>query len=132
MSSETAALISSEKTPLISAPEAIEGSALPKNHGSVEQPEPVITSPLFNPAHGNSSPSDLGSHPQLITCPHCGRHIKTTVKYRANIDNTWISLLFLLFCWPCMCLPFFCQSLKVANHYCSNCNKFLGRYKLSQ
>ncbi len=32
-------------------------------------------------------------------------------------------------CWPFCLIPFCCGSLNVTEHYCSNCDKLLGKYK---
>uniref|UniRef100_A0A914H6Y0 LITAF domain-containing protein n=1 Tax=Globodera rostochiensis TaxID=31243 RepID=A0A914H6Y0_GLORO len=65
----------------------------------------------------------LGKYPQPIDCPHC--HKKTTTFVRPVCGLlAWLLCIFLAI-W-CVCC---CDSFKDMEHYCSQCNGFVGKYK---
>jgi len=72
-----------------------------------------------------------GPRPMNVTCPHCHQQIVTKVKCSAGL-LTW--LLFggclVVGCWlGCCLIPFCMDDCQDVEHYCSNCNSFLGNYK---
>jgi len=75
-------------------------------------------------------PTQLSDGPVDLTCVHCQHHVTTRVKSGPSI-MTWAlcTCLCLFLCLPCACLPFCSNRLKVTEHYCSNCNRLLGKYK---
>lgn len=129
MASESAGLISSEKTPLISTPEGEGKGAIPKSHGSIEQPQPAASIPPIIVTNTSTPLVIFGPKAQLVTCPNCKSQVRTNVKYRANVETHWMALLLLILCCPCICLPYCCNSCKVAHHYCPKCRQYLGRYR---
>ncbi|CAB3256668.1 unnamed protein product [Arctia plantaginis] len=75
-------------------------------------------------------------------CPTCKSHlvqslkrlqyelIVTKVERKATTKTHVIALLLCLFlCWPCVCVPYCVNSCQNADHYCPNCNSYLGTYQ---
>lgn len=75
-------------------------------------------------------PTQLSDGPVDLTCVHCQHHVTTRVKTGPSC-LTWslCTCLCLFVCWPFCLIPFCCGSLNVTEHYCSNCDKLLGKYK---
>ncbi|CAD7076767.1 unnamed protein product [Hermetia illucens] len=83
------------------------------------QPSVVIQTPLV-----------VGPDPVRCICPSCGAHILTKMKYEPNTRTHVVALILCLFiCWPCVCLPYCMDSCQNANHYCPNCDAFIGTYQ---
>ncbi|CAB3258131.1 unnamed protein product [Arctia plantaginis] len=56
--------------------------------------------------------------------------IVTKVERKATTKTHVIALLLCLFlCWPCVCVPYCVNSCQNADHYCPNCNSYLGTYQ---
>ncbi|XP_023305622.2 lipopolysaccharide-induced tumor necrosis factor-alpha factor homolog [Lucilia cuprina] len=71
----------------------------------------------------------IGNGPTHIQCPSCHAEILTTVKHTANSrTHCWALVLCLFICWPCVCVPYCMDSCQSANHYCPNCNAYIGTY----
>ncbi|XP_055591753.1 lipopolysaccharide-induced tumor necrosis factor-alpha factor homolog [Uranotaenia lowii] len=72
----------------------------------------------------------VGPDPTTITCPSCRATVVTRVDY-ASTTKTHLcaGLLFLFICWPCVCVPYCTKWCRDANHYCPNCNAFIGSHK---
>ncbi|XP_039955532.1 lipopolysaccharide-induced tumor necrosis factor-alpha factor homolog [Bactrocera tryoni] len=69
-------------------------------------------------------------HSTPMTCPSCGATICTTVEYRPSVKTHIIGLLLcLMCCWPCVCVPYCMKSCQSANHYCPNCDVYIGSYR---
>ncbi|CAO1323454.1 unnamed protein product [Diamesa serratosioi] len=72
----------------------------------------------------------VGPDSTRTTCPSCHATIATRVEHEASSKTHIIAgLLCLFICWPCVCLPYCMDSCRNTNHYCPNCNAFLGTYK---
>ncbi|XP_055378350.1 lipopolysaccharide-induced tumor necrosis factor-alpha factor homolog [Condylostylus longicornis] len=73
--------------------------------------------------------SAVGPNPSRVRCPSCHAEITTNVKHEATTKTHIMALLLCLFlCWPCVCVPYCMDSCQNANHYCPNCNAFIGAY----
>ncbi|XP_017487798.1 PREDICTED: lipopolysaccharide-induced tumor necrosis factor-alpha factor homolog [Rhagoletis zephyria] len=71
----------------------------------------------------------VSNEPTRIVCPSCHAQVLTTVKHQATTrTHCWALVLCILFCWPCVCVPYCMKSCQNANHYCPNCNAFIGTY----
>ncbi|TMW45970.1 hypothetical protein DOY81_008949 [Sarcophaga bullata] len=71
----------------------------------------------------------IGNEPTRVTCPSCHAEILTTVKHTANSrTHCWALVLCLFICWPCVCIPYCMDSCQSANHYCPNCNAYIGTF----
>ncbi|KAI5641927.1 LITAF-like zinc ribbon domain-containing protein [Phthorimaea operculella] len=72
----------------------------------------------------------VGPSPTSLVCPSCRATIRTRVESKATTKTHVIALLLCLFlCWPCVCVPYCMDSCQNADHYCPNCNSFLGTYQ---
>ncbi|XP_055917050.1 lipopolysaccharide-induced tumor necrosis factor-alpha factor homolog [Eupeodes corollae] len=71
----------------------------------------------------------LGPHPCLVSCPSCYQKKMTIVRPEAATKtHLFAAVLCLVGLCCCVCVPYFVDSCKNANHYCSNCGAFLGTY----
>ncbi|XP_018336797.1 lipopolysaccharide-induced tumor necrosis factor-alpha factor homolog [Agrilus planipennis] len=74
-------------------------------------------------------PGPFGPGSKVMVCPYCHSQISTKVVTEATTKTHLFALLLCLFvCWPCVCLPYCMDSCQNQNHYCPNCNAFLGAY----
>ncbi|XP_055917056.1 lipopolysaccharide-induced tumor necrosis factor-alpha factor homolog isoform X4 [Eupeodes corollae] len=72
----------------------------------------------------------VGPTPCRMVCPSCRADILTDLKRESTTKTHLMAvLMFVLFCWPCVCLPYCMDSCQNANHYCPNCNAFIGTYQ---
>ncbi|XP_049306923.1 lipopolysaccharide-induced tumor necrosis factor-alpha factor isoform X2 [Bactrocera dorsalis] len=79
------------------------------------------TSPAFVP---------VSNEPTRITCPSCHAQVLTKVEHQATTrTHCWALILCILFCWPCVCAPYCMKSCQSANHYCPNCDAYIGSYQ---
>ncbi|KAL3081367.1 hypothetical protein niasHT_039844 [Heterodera trifolii] len=71
----------------------------------------------------------LGPHEMQLECSNCRQSVRTRVVRRPGL-LTWIicGALALVGCWPCCVLPFCAQSCQDVEHFCANCNAFVGKY----
>ncbi|XP_026313825.1 lipopolysaccharide-induced tumor necrosis factor-alpha factor homolog [Hyposmocoma kahamanoa] len=71
----------------------------------------------------------VGPKPSRITCRSCGADAVTRVEYKASTKTHLIALFLCLFgCWCCVCIPYCTDSCRNADHYCPNCNAFIGAH----
>ncbi|XP_059060148.1 lipopolysaccharide-induced tumor necrosis factor-alpha factor homolog [Achroia grisella] len=71
----------------------------------------------------------VGPQPAQLVCPSCSATIVTKVTHKATTKTHIIALVLCLFlCWPCVCIPYCTNTCRNANHYCPNCNSYLGTY----
>ncbi|CAK5090576.1 unnamed protein product [Meloidogyne enterolobii] len=78
----------------------------------------------------------FGPKPQLVYCPTCNQNTTTKLKYvQLKCLEVVMYILFVvimvisLFVFMSICVPFlFCDNCKNAEHYCSVCNTFVGKY----
>ncbi|KAF9809929.1 hypothetical protein SFRURICE_002159 [Spodoptera frugiperda] len=70
----------------------------------------------------------MGPKPCTLTCPSCNAEITTRVQYMSSTKTHLFALGLCLLFWPCACLPYCIDSCQNADHYCPNCNAFLGSY----
>ncbi|XP_036220774.2 lipopolysaccharide-induced tumor necrosis factor-alpha factor isoform X1 [Bactrocera oleae] len=71
----------------------------------------------------------VGPSAQELTCPRCLQRVRTLVVYEPTHGRLCMSICALLcICWPCVCVPYCMDSCQNANHYCPNCNAFIGTY----
>ncbi|XP_067632211.1 lipopolysaccharide-induced tumor necrosis factor-alpha factor homolog [Eurosta solidaginis] len=77
-----------------------------------------------------SVPVKLGPNPCAVTCPVCGACKTTRMVFTPSTRTHVCAGLLCLAGWCCCaCLvPYFMDSCRTGNHYCSQCNTFLGVY----
>nr|ALG36745.1 lipopolysaccharide-induced tumor necrosis factor-alpha factor 1 [Brachionus koreanus] len=83
----------------------------------------VIVQPVLNQA------LFLGKNPSHVVCPQCKAQVVTRVNYKTG-GGTWLICLglCLIGCTlGCQFIPFCVDSCKDSEHYCPNCNTYLGR-----
>ncbi|XP_011553630.3 uncharacterized protein LOC105385022 [Plutella xylostella] len=70
-----------------------------------------------------------GFTPQLVICPDCGYTGMTVIKAKITLCTHLSAMILCLFCcWLCVPLPYFLRSCKEVEHYCFQCNNYLGIY----
>ncbi|XP_055858723.1 lipopolysaccharide-induced tumor necrosis factor-alpha factor homolog [Episyrphus balteatus] len=86
-----------------------------------QQQPPIILVQTLHP---------LGPRPCVLVCPSCHQQQKTKVRNESSIKTHIFAgiLCFLGFCC-CACLPYCMDTCRNTNHYCSNCNAYIGMYK---
>ncbi|XP_068628114.1 lipopolysaccharide-induced tumor necrosis factor-alpha factor homolog isoform X2 [Battus philenor] len=73
--------------------------------------------------------SPMGTTPAVYMCKSCNNQIITRVERRPSIrTHLFAMLLCVIGCWPCVCLPYCVDSCNNADHYCTNCNSYIGSY----
>ncbi|KAJ2946452.1 hypothetical protein O0L34_g12495 [Tuta absoluta] len=70
----------------------------------------------------------LGPENTVTTCPFCHASIKTAVKYTTTTRTHIAAILYGLMCC-CCCIGYCSDSAKNSDHYCPNCQRFLGTYE---
>ncbi len=70
--------------------------------------------------------------PLVLNCPHCGFSGPTRVVLNMGIVF-WVTFAVLLFFTACFALFLFCccEYLKDADHYCTQCNRIIGKNRAS-
>ncbi|KAG8228656.1 hypothetical protein J437_LFUL008307 [Ladona fulva] len=72
----------------------------------------------------------LGPQPVTLTCPSCGARITSRINYETSTRTHGMCMAMCAFgLWLCCFLPYLMDSCKNANHYCPNCNAYLGQYQ---
>nr|CAD2160601.1 unnamed protein product [Meloidogyne enterolobii] len=92
-----------------------------------QQPAPTTTYVYVN--DGQRPP--FGPQPQNAYCPTCQQQVLSKVKHSAGL-LTWLVFggCLIFGCWlGCCLLPFCMDDCQDCEHFCSNCNTFLGQYK---
>lgn len=83
-----------------------------------EQPPTVIMTP------------QVGPDPQMLTCPSCRQTTVSKMDYESSTrTHVMAGLCFLFGCWLCCWMPYCMDSCRNGNHYCTNCNAYLGTYR---
>ncbi|CAH2063512.1 unnamed protein product, partial [Iphiclides podalirius] len=77
----------------------------------------------------NMNIAPVGPEPSSLVCPSCHATIVSRVERKATTRTHLIALgLCVFLCWCCVCLPYCMNSCQNADHYCPNCNAYLGTY----
>ncbi|XP_023172791.2 lipopolysaccharide-induced tumor necrosis factor-alpha factor homolog [Drosophila hydei] len=77
----------------------------------------------------HQAPPAVGPDPCYISCPHCQVLKLTRVEYSPSVrTHCMAALLCIVGLWCFACLPYCATSCMNANHFCGNCNKFVGVY----
>ncbi|XP_013138563.1 PREDICTED: lipopolysaccharide-induced tumor necrosis factor-alpha factor homolog [Papilio polytes] len=73
--------------------------------------------------------NQMGASPSLYICKSCNNQIITRVERKPSLRTHLFALLLCVVgCWPLVCLPYCVDSCNNADHYCPNCNSYLGSY----
>ncbi|RVE69428.1 hypothetical protein OJAV_G00077480 [Oryzias javanicus] len=89
---------------------------------------PVVQNPVVTTVTQVLAPPTDG--PSMMFCTFCQRTITSRTSFEIGL-MTWAVCggLFLLGCFPCMCIPCCLDSCKDVMHYCPHCNRLLQTYK---
>ncbi|XP_052744064.1 lipopolysaccharide-induced tumor necrosis factor-alpha factor homolog [Bicyclus anynana] len=114
-----------------------------QNHTHQDLPPPyTITDPINNQPPVTGQPvvhqtiyvqQTLKNSPIYTNCPSCHKSTLTTVQF-VNSKKTHMLAGFIcgLTTWCMLCclatIPYAFSTFKTADHYCSNCNYYLGSY----
>lgn len=71
-------------------------------------------------------PVPFGPKPAKLICPSCSKRIETTIKHEPTKLTNLNAILCCGLC--CCCIPYIMDSCQNANHYCSNCEAYIGSY----
>ncbi|EDW09066.1 lipopolysaccharide-induced tumor necrosis factor-alpha factor homolog [Drosophila mojavensis] len=75
------------------------------------------------------APPAVGPDPCYVCCPHCQVRGLTRIEYSPSVrTHCMAALLCIVGLWCFACLPYCATSCMNANHFCGNCNKFVGVY----
>ncbi|XP_055917052.1 lipopolysaccharide-induced tumor necrosis factor-alpha factor homolog isoform X1 [Eupeodes corollae] len=89
-------------------------------------PAVIITA---QPTHVHYN-APVGPVSSRVICPSCRADVHTKLQHEPTTQTHLMALcLFCFLCWPCVCLPYCMDSCQNANHYCPNCNAFIGTYQ---
>lgn len=70
----------------------------------------------------------LSASPQLVSCPYCKQNVTSEVRKKVGIKTCLACIgLFFIGCWFCCCIPCCVDSCKDSVHYCSKCNRLIGK-----
>ncbi|KAJ8726877.1 hypothetical protein PYW08_015274 [Mythimna loreyi] len=71
----------------------------------------------------------VGSDPALVVCPSCRHQIVTNTLVRPSLKtHLWALGLCLIGFWPCIFIPYCSPACMNVDHYCPNCNAYIGKY----
>ncbi|XP_028171761.1 lipopolysaccharide-induced tumor necrosis factor-alpha factor homolog [Ostrinia furnacalis] len=104
--------------------------AYPPPQGSYPPP-PMVTTTTVYPGTVTvvSTVTPMGSKPSAAVCKSCNMEITTVVKHKSTTKTHLFALLLCVFgLWPCVCIPYCMDSCQNADHYCPNCQAYLGSY----
>ncbi|XP_013161572.1 PREDICTED: lipopolysaccharide-induced tumor necrosis factor-alpha factor homolog [Papilio xuthus] len=72
----------------------------------------------------------VGPVPVQKMCPSCGNSIVSRIEHKSSAKTHLIAvILFVSVCLPCAFVPYCMDSCKNVDHYCPNCNAYLGTYQ---
>ncbi|KAJ8724905.1 hypothetical protein PYW07_015863 [Mythimna separata] len=124
------------------------GQGMPPPYTAEPPPPPPVTNPSYPyppppmataPVQGvvfQTSPAYvpvvvtamMGPKPASVTCRSCNQQIVTRVETKPSTKTHLFALLLCFVFWPCVCLPYCIDSCQNADHYCPNCNAYIGSY----
>ncbi|CAH0668919.1 unnamed protein product [Spodoptera exigua] len=89
----------------------------------VQQPQ-VTPTPI-----SVSVPDNVGPEAVSMICKFCNKQIYTRVEYKPTANTYLISgLCCLMLCWPCACCIYCSANCRNIDHYCPNCDTYIGTY----
>ncbi|XP_034825469.1 lipopolysaccharide-induced tumor necrosis factor-alpha factor homolog [Maniola hyperantus] len=98
---------------------------------------PVMNQPQVTVIHPNTRvmgatvivTNSMAPAPTSYVCRSCNHQIVTRVERVPSMrTHLFAALLCLIGCWPCVCVPYCVDSCNNAEHYCPNCNAYIGSY----
>ncbi|XP_059060203.1 lipopolysaccharide-induced tumor necrosis factor-alpha factor homolog [Achroia grisella] len=72
----------------------------------------------------------LGPTPSTLICRSCHQETTTRVRRNPTIRTHLMAILLCVFgLWFCACLPYCADTCLNLDHYCTNCDAYLGTYR---
>ncbi|KAL4713544.1 hypothetical protein ACJJTC_007782 [Scirpophaga incertulas] len=69
----------------------------------------------------------MGSQPSSLVCKSCNAQIITRTEAKPTTKTHLFALLLcVLGLWCCVCVPYCMDSCQSIDHYCPNCNAYIG------
>ncbi|XP_022829441.1 lipopolysaccharide-induced tumor necrosis factor-alpha factor homolog [Spodoptera litura] len=100
---------------------------------AVPAPDPVIVQqPQVNAIPTSASiPDKIGPEAECMICKSCNKQIYTRVEYKPTTNTYLIAgICCLLLCWPCACYLYRSPLCRSIDHYCPNCDIYIGTCRL--
>ncbi|CAH0405925.1 unnamed protein product [Chilo suppressalis] len=92
-----------------------------RNENNAQGPPTFATFP-------NQTAALLGPENTVTVCQFCHASIRTAVKYTVTARTHIAAALWGMICCLC-CVPYAADSAKNSDHYCPNCQRYLGTYR---
>ncbi|XP_049785980.1 uncharacterized protein LOC126188419 [Schistocerca cancellata] len=74
------------------------------------------------------APLMLGTDPCTTECPACRATIVTRTSSKPSTNTHLLALLLCIFgLWPCVCVPYCAECAYAVDHFCPNCNAYIGQ-----
>ncbi|XP_049828722.1 lipopolysaccharide-induced tumor necrosis factor-alpha factor homolog [Schistocerca gregaria] len=74
------------------------------------------------------APLLLGTDPCTTECPACRATIVTRTSSKPSTNTHLLALLLCIFgLWPCVCVPYCAECAYAVDHFCPNCNAYIGQ-----
>nr|XP_026495692.1 lipopolysaccharide-induced tumor necrosis factor-alpha factor homolog [Vanessa tameamea] len=98
---------------------------------------PISSQPQVTLVHPSSTTvypavviaNSMSPNPSPYVCRSCNQQIITRVERTPSLRTHLLALMLcILGCWPCVCLPYCVDTCNNAEHYCTNCNAYVGSY----
>lgn len=108
-------------------PQAQQQPIYPTNYPQQQAQQPFVQADPVVYVQNTVLP--LGPREVYVTCPFC--HVKKITRIEpepSSKTHLMAALLCVLGFWCCACMPYCMDSCMNINHYCGNCNNFLGSY----
>uniref|UniRef100_A0A7S1DE21 LITAF domain-containing protein n=1 Tax=Cyclophora tenuis TaxID=216820 RepID=A0A7S1DE21_CYCTE len=113
-----ATLVSDEPTPII----------VRASQGSSMEAATVVTPLMDQPAiEDTGGLLGLGRYSTRITCPFCHENVMTRTESHVTKWTIAASIFMIMAFWPLFWLPFCMPVCKATDHYCTRCNRKVGR-----
>ncbi|XP_026747963.1 uncharacterized protein LOC113508949 [Trichoplusia ni] len=108
-------------------PPAYTETATPRSPTTSVQEPPRTQVILPIDATAQYSPTGLPNMDRKnLTCPHCGVRVQTLVIREVGYFTHFVALLSFIIFMPFVIVVYCTDWFKHYNHYCPNCNKFIG------
>ncbi|CAG9791856.1 unnamed protein product [Diatraea saccharalis] len=87
----------------------------------------VAATPVVVPVAQVQIVRSMGHNSSSYICRSCNMNIMTRTQVKANTKTHLFALLLcVLGLWPCVCIPYCVDSCQSVDHYCPNCNAYIG------
>lgn len=74
-------------------------------------------------------PPLVGPEPWNIVCPNCRQNVVTRMEVDVSSRTHLGALVLCLVFWPIFWIPYVMDKCKDKNHYCSECDSYIGTYR---